>query len=124
MIVVDTSVFIDFLRGKESSAFQSLILSGVVLISSTVYLELLQGVRKSEETYLNNFLLSIGAVLNWPKRETCKKILKFSRGSGIRVGLPDIIILADALDNKAKLLTFDSHMARLAQRANINLVSL
>ena len=96
MVIVDTGVFIEFLRGKESLALQSLVLSGVVLLSGTVYLELLQGVRKSEQEYLDTFLHSIGKVLNWPQRETCLKILNISRGSGIKVGLPDIFILAES----------------------------
>ena len=119
MVIVDTGVFIEFLRGKESLALQSLVLSGVVLLSGTVYLELLQGVRKSEQEYLDTFLHSIGKVLNWPQRETCLKILNISRGSGIKVGLPDIFILAEALENKAKLVTVDNQMARLARRAKI-----
>ena len=97
-------------------------MSGLVLISGTVYLELLQGVRKSEEKYLEKLLSSIGKPLAWPRHETCLNILKASRGSGVRLGLPDIMILADAIDNGAKLMTIDSQLVRLAKRVKVGVL--
>jgi predicted nucleic acid-binding protein len=122
MVVVDTCVFIDFLKGNDSVPLKSLTLSGLVLISGTVYLELLQGVRKSEEKYLEKFMSSIGKPLTWPRQETCLNILKASRGSGVRFGLPDIMILADAIDNGAKLMTIDSQLIRLAKRVKVGVL--
>ena len=123
MIVVDTGVFIDFLRGKPSPSLESIILAGLVSLSSTVYLELLQSVRKSEERYLSNFLKSLGDIKNWPKQETCVSILRQSRGSGIKVGIPDILILSDNLENEAKLMTNDSQMIKLAKHVKIPVVA-
>lgn len=124
MVVVDTSVFIDLLRGKKIESLEALIVAGLTLLSCTVHLELLQGVRKADELHLRRFLASLSPVLPWPRAETCRRVLQISRGSGIKVGLPDVLVLADALDHGAKIMTRDRQLSRLAKRAKVSIMEI
>ena len=57
-VLVDTCVFVDFLRGQDSEKFESLILNNLVLLSDVVALELYQGIRKTEITKVMRLLAS------------------------------------------------------------------
>ncbi len=50
--IVDTSVFVEFLRGSSSPAFETLIRENRVVVSNFVRLELMLGARKSESATL------------------------------------------------------------------------
>lgn len=122
MVVVDTSVFIDLFRGRNSETLQTLLVGGAVLISTTVYLELVQGVRKSEVVALRRFFSLLAEPLAWPSREVCFKVLRAARGSGLNIGIPDILILSDAVENSARLMTKDRQLALLAYRVGVTLM--
>ncbi len=121
MVLVDTSVFIDLLRGVKMPDVEVLIVSGEVILSATVYLELLVGVRRAEEKILKKFLTDIGPTAKWPTLATCESLLKRSRRLGLHGGLPDLFILADALENRARLMTFDKRLEKLAERVDVAL---
>ena len=122
MVIVDTSVFVEALRGNRVFALETIIVAGLAAISATVYLELLHGVRSAKELSLKKFLRTIGIPLPWPSQETCLNIIKKSRSKGIRVGIPDILIVADAVQNSASIITLDKELARLAQAVSVAVV--
>ena len=122
MVLVDTSAFIRLLRGERFQSLEVLIVSGHVKLSQTVLLELVQGVRKTETRALERFLDVLGDPLPWPRLRTCKTILSSSRMSGIRVGVPDVMILADAIDHSCRLMTLDNTLRRLAEKAKVPLI--
>ncbi len=124
MVIVDTSVFIELLRGRRSTELETLIVAGLVGLSSTVHLELLYGVRKIERKSLKQFLTALGQPLSWPSLDVCSRIVNISSGSGLRVGLPDIMILADCLMQKASFATLDTELRKLSVKAAIPLVDV
>lgn len=122
MVVVDTCAFIPLLRGEASPELQTLIVAGLVRMSSTVFLELIQGVRKRELKPLMRFLTSLGEPLAWPALPYCLKALRGSYGSGLRVGIPDLMVLGDCLTNNAKLMTLDRNLKELAARVGVKTI--
>lgn len=72
--VVDTCVFVDFLRGKSAPKFEALLRQSSVLLSPYVRLELLQGARREEARLLARLLEGIPQV---PHREgVCSRLRK------------------------------------------------
>lgn len=99
-------------------------MAGLVRVSSTVFLELLQGARKAERSDLLRFLNSLGKPLDWPSLKSCIKIIKASYRSGLRVGLPDIMVLADCVEENAKLATIDEPLRKLAKLVNVPMIEI
>lgn len=119
MVVIDTSVIIDLLRGDRDLTLETLIAGGLAVLPTIVYLELLQGVRKIEERELKIFLETLGPTLPWPDRKTCAFVISKGRSKGIKVGIADILVVADTLIHKGKLMTKDEQLARLAECAGV-----
>jgi predicted nucleic acid-binding protein len=130
LILADTSVIIDFLRADTStkvrnkSLIEKLIIDDRIIISKVVRLELLMGVRKSEQFYLARLIRSFREIASFPSSEICEEILKKARGSGLTLGLPDLMILSDALEEKAKLATKDKMLERAARTFKISVIEI
>lgn len=121
MILIDTSVFIDFLRGNDSESVPALILAGRVILSSVVRLELLAGVRRREASQLTELLSGMAQLEDFPPTPICQSLLTRARGRGLLGGLPDIMILADCSRSGAHLMTTDTKLVALARELRIKL---
>ena len=120
-IIVDTSFFIDFLRGKDLESLPPLIIAGQITLSAVVKLELLAGVRKSEMTLLEDLLTGLNQLSDLPPIPLCQKMLSLARGRGILGGIPDLMILADCERTNSTLLTLDRKLIKLAQQLKIKI---
>lgn len=123
LIVVDTSVFVDYLRGDTDDTLSVLILNNQVLLSPVVKLELLSGVRKKELRELERLLRVLIPIDSFVTPQLCEKILHRAKGSGLLGGLPDLLILADTIFHKATLFSGDKKMIKLAEKLKINVIS-
>jgi predicted nucleic acid-binding protein len=121
MVIVDTSVLIDFLRGTSLPAFEALVLEGKILLSKVVKLELLAGTKKSETSGLMTLLDGLIELPNFAAAITCEKLLHRARGRGLFGGLPDLMILADVVEQKGLLYTHDAKQSRLAEEIKLSL---
>jgi predicted nucleic acid-binding protein len=115
-------VFIDYLRGDADDAVAVLILKNRVLLSAVVRLELLAGVRKSELKMIERLCNALRQIEHFPSPLVCQQLLARARGSGLLGGIPDLLILADALKHKAPLFTYDQKMIKLARKLGVGLV--
>lgn len=115
-VVVDTSVFVDFLRGVADDTLAALILNNQVLLSPIVRLELLSGVNKKQMPLIENLFSGLKQISDFPKPTFCETLLKKAKGSGLFGGIPDLLIIAGALNSKSALLTYDKKMKKLAQK--------
>ncbi len=119
MILVDTSVWVDFLnssRGPAGDELERLINSGAPLVlTGLVVAEVLQGLRRD--------VASVTKLLaNWPLIEpagfaTCAEaaaIFRHARGRGLTLSTIDALLAALALEYNAALFTLDQDFARLA----------
>ncbi|MDO8494496.1 MAG: PIN domain-containing protein [Deltaproteobacteria bacterium] len=115
-VIVDTSVFVDFFRGRSLPAFQDLLLNDSIILSSFVKLEILQGVRKEETKQVGNLL---GGIKTVPFRQELftigERLLFKIKGKGLTVGLVDLFIAAEALILDYPVYSFDNIFHKLAQ---------
>lgn len=120
--VVDTCVFVDFLRGASVPRFEALLRANSVLLSPYVRLELLLGVRRDEARVLAGLL---GGIPQVPHQDAifavAESMAEQVKGSGLNVGLVDLLIAAQARLLRSPVLSSDRVFGKLA---HFGLVSL
>ncbi len=115
MILADTSVWIDFLRGKDSAReLGSLLEMGNVVGVSVVFGELLQGAKtdlelKIIETYFKHVPKINESDLMAQAGKYSYQHNLFSKG----VGLLDCALIVAAQENHLKLWTLDKKLAKV-----------
>ena len=123
MILVDTSVLIDYLKGQENrktNLFHIVMERGIPYgISNIIYLELLQGARSTAEfDTLKEYLETLEFFEISDDRKTYENIARLNilcRSSGVTVrGTIDLIITQIAIDNNLMLLHNDKDFDRIA----------
>jgi predicted nucleic acid-binding protein len=113
-VIVDTSVFVDFFRGKSDPRFVTLLRSNSALLSPYVRLELLQGVRRAEARMLADLLGGIPQVPHRAELFTvAEKLVARLKGSGVNAGLVDLLIAAQAQILGCPVLSHDTVFGRL-----------
>lgn len=122
LVVVDTSVFIDFFRGDPSETFKILLSNNQIILSHTVKLEILKGTRKRDEKIVETVLSGLREKDTFPDPNICLMLLNKAKGSGFLGGIPDLLILADAYETKSKLFTSDQKLYRVAKRLGIEVL--
>ncbi len=132
MVVVDTSVWVDFLRGTESdeaSLLSNLIVTGQeVALTDLTFTELLQGVASEKEAkllarQLKAFrILRLGALDDF---EFAATIYRASRkqGKSVRKTI-DCLIAAACVRAEAELLHKDVDFDRLAEVSNLKILQI
>ena len=122
-VVVDTSVWIDYLAGKDTPILENALRQGSVLLPPIVLAELVSGAhRPRERTALVDFLtdLSLCKTLidHWIR---VGELRRRCREKGISVSTPDAHVAQCALDVDALLLTYDRIFREIARLANLRL---
>ena len=118
MYLVDTSVVIDFIKGKEtkeSKYFEEIIQHGIPFgISAFTYQEVLQGSRDKKEYETLQQYLSTQEIY-YPTHETfedASKLFFDCRKAGITIrSTIDTLIATTTMENKLKLLCSDRDFA-------------
>jgi hypothetical protein len=114
-VIVDTSVLIDFLKGKEpnAAAVASLIASKRIRTTGVIMAELLQGARTAkEEAYVVELLEGIPAVdVTLPLWMKTGRLSCSLRRNGVTLPLSDISIAVIAIEHKLSVFTLDRHFA-------------
>ncbi len=111
MVLVDTSVRIDYFHGGDNSVFMdSLIDSGEICVNDLILTKLTPSIRHRKETELENLLLQIpkkSMNINWPNLISMQtENLKHGVN---RVGIPDLMIAQNAMQNELALYSLDKH---------------
>ena len=119
LVVVDTSVFIQYLRGDADDALAILVLNNQVLLSPMVRLEILAGVRKMELKAIEKLCNALLPIESFSSLKECEKLIGRARSSGLLGGIPDLLILADVLRFDAQLFSYDDKLNRLAHRLGV-----
>jgi len=121
-VLADTSVFIDFFRGRPSGAFERLLRANALLLSPYVRLELLQGLRRDEAARVGELLRGIPQVPHDPALfAAAEELIESVRGTGLNVGLVDLLIAAQARHLKATVLSADLVFVRLEKLGLVTL---
>lgn len=111
MILVDTSVWIEYFRGNEKArALDTLIETNSVVTNNLILSELLPFIIHRKEFNLKNLLSHIEKIeidIDWPE---LIKMQTVNLANGInKVGIPDLIIAQNAIQNNLYLYTLDKH---------------
>lgn len=126
LVLVDTSVWIDYFRKKDPafSHVDGLIEEGRIAVSRLVIAELLQGAKGSKEIEIILDLPSVFSVINelpdtWEKAGLLANRL---RNQGITAGLADCYLATLAHQNKTRISSYDDHFRMIRSIAQIDLV--
>lgn len=118
VLLIDTSAWIDFFRGKQSTvtdAVQLALQLGLARLCGPVKAELLQGVKSKKEK--QQLSIVFDAVENLTTLESDWEAagngLQALRESGITLPLTDALIASIAIRHKAHVLTLDHHFSHL-----------
>jgi len=124
MILVDTSVLIDYLKGKENkavSAFDKILDNGVPFgINDLIYLEVLQGAKTMEEyQYLQKYLETVPFYYLNHGKESYERTARLNfvcRRSGVTIrSTIDLLIAQTAIENNLFLLHNDSDFTNMSR---------
>ncbi len=125
VLVVDTSVWIDFFKGKTIPDLESALKEARILLPSLVIAELLSGARtKHEETKLTDFLAELNRCNNafdhWKRvgllrRDLAKK--------GLNTSIPDVHIAQCALEVDGYLISPDLIFKKIAKHTSLKLLN-
>jgi len=110
-VLVDSSIWIDFFRhGKNSSYMNYLIDNNILLINDIILTELVPYLKIKKQNKVINLLKTLNKVnlqIDW------KKIIDMQYKcltKGInKIGIPDLIITQNVIDNNLSLYTLDKH---------------
>lgn len=129
MILVDSSVWIDFIRGGEAPQAESLahLLAEdqIVCLNSTVLTEVLRGSRSEDElTYVSGAFQGLPFLELQAPRDHIEaaRLYRAARASGVTVnGLADLLIAATCIKFGASLLHRDRDLDNLASVTDLKI---
>ena len=117
MILVDSSTWVEFLRGEQESdhPLRDHLRSGQAALCPIVWVELWRGARgrTEEESLLRLRELCEMLVIDGAAWEETAVLARLALRAGLNCPLADIAIVACARRHKVQLLHRDKHMARL-----------
>ena len=117
MILIDTSVWIDYFRnGATADAVDVLLRNNSICVNDLILAELLPSIILRGEDELRGLLLSIPRLqlqIDWNE-------LVYMQSQNLqhginKVGIPDLIIAQNAIQNNVKLFTCDKHFSLMQE---------
>ena len=117
MILVDTSAWIDGFRGGFcKNILNRLIDSRQLCVNDVILAELLPSIRHRRETHLEILLASLPRLRVWIDWEELMVMQTENLRNGVnKVGLPDLMIVQNAIQNNAAILSTDKHFFLMKQ---------
>ena len=111
-ILADTSVWIDYFNGKNPKAdvLSDLIDSNAICINDLILTELVPFIKLADEPRLVELLTSVKNIplnIDWSGLGQMQ-VINLKNGVN-RIGIPDLIIVQNAVQNDLTLFTFDGH---------------
>ncbi len=122
-VLIDTSIWVDYFKGgNNSSDLEILIDNNIVVTNNIILAELIPFLKIKKQTKVINLLYEINQMplnIDWMEiilfQESCLK-------NGInKVGIPDLIIAQNAIQNNCKVYSLDKHFSLLQKVINIML---
>ena len=108
MILLDTNILIEILKGNPETTQQLEVLGGPLAISSITAMELIYGARnKAEVQQLEKFMLLFQSLhLSSPISTRALKLIT-SYAKSHTLDIPDALIAATSLEHQARLFTYN-----------------
>ena len=127
MIAVDTSVWIDFFRGRSPAVekLSALLDQDEVALPVSVKIELLSGARRSEVQRLGRVLSALPVL--YPTDALWKLLEKWvtaGAAAGQRFGVGDLLVAALAVEHGCTLWSLDRDFTRMASLRMVTLAAV
>lgn len=117
LVLADSSVWIDYFRGSgniDAGRFNDLIDSNRICVNDLILSELLPSIIHKKETVLAGLLRTVKTI---PVKIVWEEIINYQTlnlANGLNnIGIPDIIILQNVLQNDLTLFSTDKHFLHL-----------
>lgn len=122
-LVVDTSVWIDFLAGRAAPLLEDALALGTVVLPPIVVAELLSGARKGKDRSALVELLDALPIHETPRAHWVRvgDLRRRLRAQGESVSTPDAHVAQCALDRGSPLLAHDRAFERIARHIPLRL---
>ena len=125
MILVDSSVWIEYFKGNEKALpLNQLLDTNTVCINDLILAELLPSINHKKENVLKELLLTITKIpleINW---NTIIYMQTQNLKNGInKVRIADFIIVQNVMENDLELFTFDRHFELMSDLNDFRLFS-
>jgi predicted nucleic acid-binding protein len=124
-ILIDSSVWIGFFRGvEEAKQLLQLLDSNMICTNDLIIAELVPYLIHKNENELVNLLKSIEKIkidIDWSEI-TQMQVQNLKKGLN-RVGIPDLIIAQNAIQNKLTLFSFDKHFELMKKSIGLSIYS-
>ncbi len=123
MVLVDTSIWIDYFRGSGNSKdMEFLIDENLIIINDIILAELIPYLKIKKQTKVVKLLYEITRIpLNIHWEEIIEFQLKCLKSGANGVGIPDLIIAQNAKQNNCKIYSLDKHFRLLNKILKVNL---
>jgi len=123
MVLVDTSIWIDYFRGgKNSSDLEFLIDENIIVTNEIILAELIPYLKikkQMEVIKLLNEVNQISLDIHW--EEIIQLQVKCLKSGANGIGIPDLIIAQNANQNNCKIYSLDKHFKLLNKVLKIKL---
>ncbi len=123
IVLVDTSVWIDYFRDANSSAeLDTLISENLVVTNDIILAELIPFLKVKKQLSVVKLLQEVNRLpmqINW--EEIIEFQLKCLKAGANGVGIPDLIIAQNAKSNNCKIYSLDKHFRLLRQVIKVKL---
>ncbi len=129
-VLIDTSVWIDYLQGTASEDLQQLVdnLLGTkeIVVPKIVLAELIQGARSEKDIAVIREFLEAFTVMSEGDRTwmDAGKLSYDLKKKGKKVNLADCYISILARENRASILSLDKHFRDVQHEAGVKLISI
>jgi predicted nucleic acid-binding protein len=123
MVLVDSSVWIEYFRGNESVLqLNNLIETNNICINDLILAELIPSIIHKNEDELKELLMSVTKIrldINW--NQIMQMQIENLRNGINKVGVADLIIAQNAIDNDLALYAVDKHFPLMSTVLGIRL---
>jgi predicted nucleic acid-binding protein len=129
LILVDTSVWIDFFSSSSSPAsreLQRLILEAKpIALAGVIVLEILQGLKRDAH-HIERYLLQWEMLepSGFSTYREASAMFRLARSKGISLSSIDTLIAAIAMEQGASVFSLDQDFSRIARMSSLELYSL
>ena len=123
MVLVDTSIWIDYFReGKNSSGLEVLIDENIIVINEIILAELIPYLKIKQQTNVIKLLNEVSKTpldIKW--EEIIQLQIKCLKSGANGIGIPDLIIAQNARQNGCEIYSLDKHFKLLNKVLKIKL---
>src|SRR3990172_10348424 len=126
--LIDTSVWIEYFSGSKSinsDLINSFIDNNQICINDLILSELIPSLKHKKESNLVDILLSIRNIpieINW-QEVIHYQMINLKHGIN-NVGIPDIIILQNVINNNLSLISIDKHFNQMKKHFDFSLIDV